>query len=455
MRNEPSPKNKSIETFEDLVAPFLQGCKPKDQHRIGIEHEKIGIFQQTDGTWSAPFFDGPETRGNLSLLLHGWMEMGWQPIWENDTLIGLQQEGSSVTLEPGGQLEFSGAPMRNAIEVIHQLDQHMSMLFPLAKKQSIGFIGCGFRPFGTLSAVPKTPKKRYAIMRDYLPKQGQLGLDMMHRTASVQVNMDYASESDATAKLRLATALSPVLVALFAASPLANDKPTGYQSTRAHCWTDTDPSRCGAPPFVFTDSCAFASYANWALDIPMFFAVRDGDYIPMEHVSFRQFWKTGFQGTPATLADWELHLSTLFPEARLKQYIEIRSADAGPMEMVRALPCLWQGILYSDEASLAAWDVVKRWTPDERAHLSMEAPRYGIRTRIGKHKLVDFCKEIIEISNHGLSKQHATQEQGYLKILWDIVQTGQSIADRILETHRTSHENPLALVSLLDLESCP
>ncbi len=360
---------------------------------------------------------------------------------------------SRVTLEPGGQFELSGPPESSVLLAVADLDAHLRELLPLAEAEGVAFVGCGFRPLGTWADIPWVPKGRYVVMREYLPTRGNLGVEMMKRTATVQANLDYISEADAVEKMRLGLGLSPLITAVYAASPLRDGKPNGYKSFRAACWLDTDPDRCGLLPFMFREGAGFRDYAEWALDVPMFFVYRHKQYIPAGGLTFRAFVRDGFSGERATLEDWELHLSTLFPEVRLKQYLEVRSADAGPLAYVRALPAIWWGVFYSDAARRAAWDLVKHLTLEEREALRQEVPRLGLATRVpGPHRpyvLGELCAEMLRIAREGLRDLKCAATEALLDPLEAAVKDGRSPADDILAAFEDAAGDERAFVEKL------
>ncbi len=411
---------------DDLVAHFAAGTKPPDDAKVGMEHEKIGVF--SDGR--------PLDYETIRRLLEAAAARGWTRHEEHGHLIALARPMcGTITLEPGGQVEHSGAPWATAVKAAADNDKHLDELLPLAAELGISFLGVGFRPLGTLDDVPWMPKGRYRVMRAYLPTRGALGHEMMKRTATVQANLDYTDEADAMGKLRLGLALSSLVTALFAASPLVDGKPSGYQSYRAACWLKTDPDRCGLLPWAFRDGTRFADYVEWALDVPMFFLYRDGEYRPSGGITFRKFLRDGAEGARATQADWELHLSTLFPEVRLKRYVEVRQADASTRELARALPCLWRGIFYQAAAGEAAWKLVSRWTLDERLALYRETPRAGLRATVGGKAILPLCRELVAIAQQGLRALGSDAGAEMLDPLVEIAATGRTVADRVLEAH--------------------
>jgi glutamate--cysteine ligase len=429
-------------TSAGLAAHFQEGSKPAGDLRVGMEHEKIAVL--SDGR--APGYDLIER-----LLSEEARCRGWQRVEEHGRLIALEGgRRGTVTLEPGGQVEHSGAPWASAVEAVRDNDRHLDELIPVAAELGISFLGVGFRPFGTLDEVPWMPKGRYKIMRAYLPKQGRLAHEMMKRTTTVQANLDYLDEADAMEKLRVGLALSSPVTALFAASPLVDGKPSGYQSFRAACWLECDDDRCGLLPFAFAEGAGFQSYVEWALDVPMFFLYRDGEYRALEGVSFRRFLHEGLGDERATEKDWELHLSTLFPEVRLKRYIEVRQADAGSREMARALPTFWRGILYDVESRHAAWSLVRDWTMAERIDLYRRTPKEGLRARIRGTTLQALGAELVAIAKRGLLRLGSTEGAAMLEPLEEIAATGRTQADRILELY---HQDPGKLIAALKLSA--
>lgn len=435
-----------IETKAQLIEELASGAKPKDQWRIGTEHEKFPFL--TDTLEPVPYH-GPRS---IKALLDGMKErFGWEGVYEGENIIALSDPNGlgNVSLEPGGQFELSGRPQPTEAECSAELDEHLRELLPLAESAGVAFLGCGFRPLGTWGDVPYMPKGRYRVMREYLPKHGTLGIEMMKRTATVQANLDYSSEADALAKMRISVGVSALVMALFAASPLKDGKPAGYQSVRAATWLDTDNERCGLLPFVFESESLFRSYTEWALDVPMFFVYRHHQYQMVEGLTFRRFLREGHQGETATMADWDLHLSTLFPETRLKQYVEMRSADSGPMAMIRALPCLWRGLLYAAEAREAAWALTKDWTFAEREALRAEAPRAGLRTKVRGREILPLCVELVEIAQRGLRALGSEEGARILDPLLAQAQAGRSPADHILEVFHATAGDPRAFVEAL------
>ncbi len=444
-----SPQNQApIHSISELVEYFHRGAKPPSSFRVGLEHEKIG-FAQLPGGRFVPLPYSDLSSPSIVDLFRELTKHGYTPLSEHGNVIALNNPKGSVTLEPGGQFEFSGAPKTTALEAITEMENHLKELLPLADSLGILFVQGGFRPLGLLGDVPKIPKDRYHVMRVYLPKQGSLGLEMMHRTATVQANLDYSSEADAAEKMKIGFALAPLVTALFAASPFKDGKPSGYQSVRAACWLDTDNRRCGILPFIFQTENLFLNYTNWALDVPMFFVYRNHTYHEVESFTFRQFLQKGFQGQPATMNDWDLHLSTLFPEARLRHYIEFRSADSGPLSLVKALPCFWRGLLYAEGARQEALNVVASWDYDELTQLRTLVPQHGIHMTFRNRPLVEIGKQLIQIASQGLLDLGALEEQKLLEPLFEIIDTKRSAADHMLSLFEENPEDPTGMLTAL------
>jgi glutamate--cysteine ligase len=416
-------------SVDDLTAYFRSGAKPREAFRIGIEQEKIGVLP--DGR--AVPYQGP---GGIEGILAQLAERGFVPYREDGHIISLDRHGERITVEPGGQLELSGATLPNASACRDALLRHVSEVKAIAAPMGIRFLAVGARPFGSLETIPWLPKRRYTVMRAYLPTRGRLAHEMMKRTATVQANFDYDSEEDATDKIRTAFGVTSIVTALFAASPITDDRPNGYKSYRAAIWLETDEARCGLLPFAFRPDFAFRDYVNWALDVPMFFVVRGGEYRPADGMTFRQFMRDGFGGATATLGDWETHLSTLFPEVRLKKYIELRGADAGPLSMASGLGALWRGLLEDAEARRAAWALVAQQPFAERERLRRDVPRDGMDGRLGKNKVGDLAVELVAIARAGLSRLSQGQEDAaLLDPLAAFAEARRCPADDMLDTY--------------------
>jgi len=440
-------------TFDDLVADFDRGFKPKSEFKVGSEHEKF-VFR-VPGHQSVPY-EGP---AGIRALLTGIKRYGWSEVTEKradggETLIGLSRGGASVSLEPGGQFELSGAPLESVHEICLEIGAHLTEARAVGAELGLGFLGLGFTPEWTRAQVAVMPKGRYRIMADYMPKVGHLGLDMMFRTCTVQANLDFASEADMAAKMRLSLALQPLATALFANSPFVEGKPTGYLSSRARVWTDTDPARTGMLDFVFQDSFGFADYARWALDAPMYFVKRDGLYIDASGQSFRAFMAGELPALPGetpTIGDWRLHLNTLFPEVRLQNYLEMRGADTGPPERLCALAAFWMGLLYDDACTAAAWDLVKHWQIEDHERLRADAARVGLKAVVDGRSLRDLALDVLAIARRGLKNRgkfgaSMTDETGFLASLDEIAETGVTPAERWLELYNGVWNEELASI---------
>jgi glutamate--cysteine ligase len=435
-------------TLEDLAAHLASGCKPTGDFRVGSEHEKL-VYRL--GSHQTVAYDrDAEGQGGILALMEGLMRFGWSGVFEDNqfghTLIGLKRGGANISLEPGGQFELSGAPLETVHDICEEISQHLSETAVLGEELGIGFSGLGHTPTWTRAEIPVMPKGRYAIMRSYMPKVGGMGLDMMFRTCTVQANLDFASEADMVAKFRLSLALQPITTALFANSPFVEGKPTGLLSSRAHVWTDTDPDRTGMLPFVFQDGFNFDTYARYALDVPMYFVKRDGRYIDASGLSFRAFMAGELPilpGARPTMHDWEDHLTTLFPEVRLKTYLEMRGADTGPKERLCALAALWIGLLYDPAAQAAAWDLCKHWTVEEMQGLRGDAARLGLKAEIAGRSVRDVSRDVLAIAREGLNRRNRlsgsmSNETGYLADLDEIVATGITPAERLLDLYHNA-----------------
>jgi glutamate--cysteine ligase len=423
-----------IESKSALVAYVEAGCKPPEAWRIGTEHEKFG-YRLSD-LRPLPYEGTPGIRA----LLEGLQRFGWQPVFEGGNVIALTMNGQSVTLEPGGQVELSGAPLTDLHETCNEVHRHLAQVKEVGEEIGAGFLGLGFQPKWRRADVPTMPKGRYAIMKRYMPTKGDLGLDMMHRTCTVQVNLDFASEADMVRKFRVGLALQPMATALFANSPFTEGAPNGFLSYRSHIWTDTDPDRTGILPFVFEDGMGFERYVDHVLDVPMYFVYRDGAYIDATGQSFRDFLDGRLPALPGekpTMKDWEDHMTTLFPEVRLKQFLELRGADGGRWDSLCALPALWTGLWYDPGALDAAWDEVKDFTAQEHRALRAEAPRLALKTPFRGATLGDLAARILAIANGGLqarARQDASgvDERLYLGELEATLKTGQTPAEELL-----------------------
>ena len=427
------PKSDGITISEprQLVEYMVAGVRSKEQWRIGTEHEKF-VFK-LDTREPAPY-DGP---WGIRMLLEGLTRFGWQPVLENGNPIALTKGDCNVTLEPGGQFELSGAQLETLHQTCDEVHMHLREVKEVASELGVGLLGMGFHPTARREDVHWMPKGRYRIMRTYMPKKGTLGLDMMLRTCTVQVNLDVASEADMVRKFRVGLALQPIAVAIFANSPFVEGKPTGYLSYRSHVWENTDPDRCGMLPFVFEPGMGYERYVDYMLDVPMYFVYRDGRYIDASGQSFRDFLKgrlAALPGETPLLSDWADHLTTAFPEVRLKRYLEMRGTDGGPWRTICALPALWTGLLYDQTALDAAWDLVKNWTTEDHALLRREVPKTALKTTFRGRTVGAIAANMLEIARAGLVARRrfnraGDNEAGFLGTLDEIVAGGQCAAE--------------------------
>jgi glutamate--cysteine ligase len=435
-----------ITSTAELTAYFRAASKPRAQWRVGVEQEKIPVYE--DGMPAA--YEGPS---GIETLLERLQERGFVPEREDGHVIALARKQEQITLEPGGQIELSGPALVSAEAGRRVLVSHVREVTELAAPLGIHFIAGGFRPFGTLDDVPWLPKRRYKVMREYLPTRGRLGHEMMKRTATVQANLDFASEEDAVEKIRLAFGITSVVTAMFAASPITAGKPNGWKSYRAAVWLDMDEDRCGLLPFAFEPGFRFAHYVEWALDVPMFFVVRDGVYHPVGGMTFRRFLEEGWQGQRATRRDWEVHLSTLFPEVRLKRYIEVRGADSAPLPVAQALGALWRGLLDDTEARAAAWALVASWPYVERLRLRREVPTTGLAARVGNVSLAELAVELVQIARAGLGRlPEGAPDQPLLDPLLAYARAGRCPADDMLDDFAAANGDPRKLVAAWQLK---
>ena len=424
-----------IRSKEELLEYFQSGSKPRERWRIGTEYEKVAVDAHSG---RAVPFSGP--RGIETILKRLADQFGYEPEDEEGRILALRGPGSSITLEPGGQIELSGEQCADVHCAYNEFKRHTEELLEIARDLDLAILGLGMQPASRLNEIELLPKARYHIMFPYMSRKGRLGQRMMKQTAGVQANLDYSDEADAMRKLRLSFALTPIMYAIFANSPLCDGDLNGYLTFRAHIWTDTDPDRCGIPPFVFNEGAGFEDYAEYALDVPMYFLIRDHHYIDLTRppgLTFRQFMERGYQRERATVEDWGNHLTTIFTEVRLKKYIEIRSADSQPPAMMLALPALCKGILYESDCMLAAWDLVKRWSYDERLKLADLATKIGLEAPVGRARLKDLATELLQIAMTGLSRQNALNGRGedetiYLARLFDQVRGGYNNASIVV-----------------------
>jgi len=438
-----------LESRDQLISVFAAGEKPSERWRIGTEHEKF-VYSLTDH--HAPGYD--EQRG-IRDLLEGLTRFGWTPVMEGDTMIALSGADGAISLEPAGQLELSGAPLENLHQTCAETDRHLRQVKAVGDELGLGFLGLGMWPDKTRADLPVMPKGRYAIMLRHMPRVGNLGLDMMLRTCTIQTNLDYASEADMVKKFRVSLALQPLATALFANSPFTDGKPNGYLSYRSHIWTDTDPHRTGMLPFVFEDGFGYERYADYMLDVPMYFVFRDGGYVDAAGLSFRDFLDGKLSVLPGEkphVGDWTDHLSTAFPEVRLKSFLEMRGADGGPWNRICALPAFWVGLLYDGAALDAAWDQVKHWTIEDHRRIRAEVPKLALKVQgPDGRSFQELGRAILDIADAGLSARArlngaGDSEQGFLAPLREIVESGMTPADRLLERYRGAWDGDLSRI---------
>ncbi|MDJ0821845.1 MAG: glutamate--cysteine ligase [Paracoccaceae bacterium] len=440
-----------IEDFAQLAEYLEAGCKPKDDWRIGTEHEKFGYCK--DSLKPLPY-DGDRS---IRAVLEGLRDRhGWSPVHEGGHLIGLEKDGANVSLEPGGALELSGAPLETIHQTCDEVNEHLAEVKSIADEIGVGFIGLGAAPIWTHDQMPLMPKGRYKLMDSYMQKVGTSGTTMMRRTCTVQVNLDFGSEADMVQKLRVALALQPVATALFANSPFFEGKLNDHKSWRSQVWRHLDEDRTGMLPFVFEDGFGFQRWVDYALDVPMYFVYRDGRYIDALGMSFRDFLKGELPALPGEkplMSDWADHLTTLFPEARIKKFIEMRGADGGPWRRLCALPALWVGLLYDQTALDAAWDLVKHWDADTREALRVAASVDGLQAQIGDLHMHDLAQEVLVIAEAGLKARARVgaggllpDETHFLNALKESVETGQVPADELLARYAGDWQGDLTRI---------
>ena len=429
-----------IEHHSQLAGYLAAGCKPKADWRIGTEHEKFGYCRDTH----LPLpYDGPRSiRAMLEGLRDGF---GWTELREGPHLIGLKKDGANISLEPGGQLELSGAPLETIHQTCDEVNHHLAEVKAVADRIGAGFIGLGAAPVWTHEQMPLMPKGRYKLMDSYMGRVGTHGTQMMRRTCTVQVNLDFASEADMVQKMRVAVALQPVATALFGNSPFFEGRPNGHKSWRSRIWRGLDPARTGMVPFIFEEGFGFEAWAEWVLDVPMYFVYRDGAYIDALGMSFRDFLKGELPALPGekpTLSDWADHLTTVFPEARVKQYIEMRGADGGPWRRLCALPAFWVGLMYDQGALDAAWDIARGWDAETREAWRVGASVAGLEAEVGGVRMLDLAREVVDLAEAGLAARAmpgagglVPDETHFLSALKDTLQSGQAPADELLERY--------------------
>ncbi|HEY7715468.1 MAG TPA: glutamate--cysteine ligase [Candidatus Binatia bacterium] len=422
-----------IEKNYELEAYFHNAGKPREQWRVGTEYEKVGIDRVTGK--AIPYY-GP--RGVDRILRELIDRYGWEPEEQTGNIIALTRDKAQITLEPGGQIELSGEPCESIHCTYGEFNQHIRELLEVAEPLDIVFLGLGMQPVSRVEEIEWVPKKRYRIMGPYMLKVGTLGQRMMKQTATVQANIDFLDEKDAMAKFRTGMGLAPVLVAMFANSPICDGQLNGYRSFREHIWTATDRSRCGLLKFAFAPDASFAHYVEYALDVPMYFIIRHHDYIDMTGITFRQYLQFGHNGERATMEDWADHLTTLFPETRIKRYIEIRSVDSQPPELMPALSALIKGVFYDRDCLMAAWDLVKGWSWDERMETYLDSHQNALAARFRRYTLLDLARELLQIGWEGLRRQHSLNKNGddetiYLDPLKTLLFQGKCPADIVIE----------------------
>ncbi|WP_135081802.1 glutamate--cysteine ligase [Terasakiella sp. SH-1] len=434
-------KSALIEHKSQLVDYLASGCKPKADWRIGTEHEKFAFCTQSLKT--LPY----EGEKSVRALLDDLSQFDeWTPVYENGNIIALKgNDGSSVTLEPGGQVELSGAPLETIHQTCKEVGTHLEQAKKVAADLDVGFIGLGYQPKWSVDDIPWMPKGRYKIMREYMPKVGTLGLDMMKATCTVQVNLDFSSENDMVRKFRTSLALQPIATALWANSPFRNGKPNDMLSFRSHIWTDTDADRCGMLPFVFEDGFGFESYVDYMLNVPMYFVYRDGQYIDASGQSFKDFMAGNLAALPgerATMTDWEDHLTTAFPEVRLKKFLEMRGADGGPWGRLCALPAFWVGLLYDDQALDQAEQLIKDWSVEDYTFLRDRVPYTALNTEFKGQTVGDIAMDVLDIAQGGLKRRgnlnlSGQDESKFLEPLYKIAESGETQAEIMLKEFET------------------
>ncbi|WP_455475901.1 glutamate--cysteine ligase [Bartonella sp. B17] len=432
-----------IYDLDSLVSYFQGGCKAENDWRIGTEHEKFPFY--IDGFCPVPY----EGTKGIRALLEGMQEaLGWKPILDEGNIIGLvgTADQGAISLEPGGQFELSGAPLKTVGHTYCELMEHLALLKKISAPLGIGFLGIGASPKWTLAETPRMPKSRYQIMTNYMPKVGRNGLNMMYRTSTIQVNLDFSSETDMRRKMQVSMKLQAIATALFANSPFTEERPNGLLSWRSQIWRDTDNQRTGILPFVFSENFGFLDYVEWALDVPMYFVVRDGRYYDCTDITFRQFMNGALKGkvtnSMPNIGDWVNHLSTLFPEVRLKQFLEMRGADGGSWKHICALPAFWVGILYDSEALNEAEAFVKDWSFEEVLDMCLRVPKEGLRTPFRQTILLELARQAVAISCKGLKNRgqrdvNGFDETNFLSPLEEMIAVGQTDADKLLSRYHS------------------
>lgn len=439
---EPGADSPTIESREQLTEWISVGEKPEADWRIGTEHEKF-VFHTSNLMPVA--YEGESGIGALMQAMID--EYGWEAIKEGATTIALKRSNGdsieTVSLEPGGQFELSGAPLETLHGTCAEAETHLRECLAIGERLGIGFLGVGFAPTWRREDMPTMPKQRYGVMTRYMPRVGEHGLDMMYRTATIQVNLDFSSEADMVKKLRVSLALQPIATALFASSPFKEGRPSGFKSLRSEVWRDTDPDRTGLLPFAFEDGMGYERYVDYALDVPMYFVYRDGTYIDVAGASFRKFLDGGLEQLPGerpTMDDWSDHMTTIFPEVRLKRFLEMRGADGGPWRRICALPAFWVGLLYDQSALDAAWDLVRDWTAEERQALRDGVTAQALDLPFRKGTAQDIAREVVRISQAGLAARARHNSRGedetmFLDFASEVAASGRVPADEMLQRY--------------------
>ena len=437
-----------IESESQLISYFSDASKPRDAWRVGTERELIGVYKNPEDAGVAPPYPG--ARG-IRAVLERFGERGWAAVTEGENIIAMTRGDAQVTIEPGGQLELAARPVVHAADFEADLDAFGQELADVSRGMDMAWLGLGFRPFGRLDEVPWMPKQRYQVMRAYMPTRGALAHEMMKRTATAQVNLDYGDVDDAGRKLRAAMGVDPLLTALYANSPIVDGQIVAHQSYRARIWRDTDVDRCGLLRFAFEDGDVFSAYAQWALVVPLFFVYRHA-YTPAGGMTFRQFLREGFQGERATMDDWGLHLSTLFPEVRLKKYLEVRGCDCGARDMVLALGPLCRGFLYDRDACEAAIALTAGLSFEDRLALWVAVSEQGLRARVPgtQHTVQDLARELVNIAAAGLARE-APDELRFLAPVREIAETGRTQADALIDLWQRTGGDPARVIAAVEL----
>jgi glutamate--cysteine ligase len=432
-----------ITSKNQLVEYFVQGNKPKSEWGIGTEHEKFLCHKDKFGRLAY------NSNPGIKQILEHLMKADWQPIFEADNLIGLKNDGASISLEPGGQYELSGKNIKTIHDTYEETKRHFDELREISAKFNVINLALGFDPLWKREEMNWMPKERYKIMRAYMPAKGNLGLDMMTRTATIQVNLDYKDEADMVKKMRVAQAIQPIATALFANSPFSEGKPNGYLSYRSHIWDDTDPDRCGFLPFIFDNDFGFEHWTDYLLDVPMYFIYRDGKYIPSQNITFRHFIEGKLKIQPL-MQDWETHVSTIFPDVRLKKFIEMRGADASCCNHISALSAFWVGLLYDEEALDCVLDYIKGWNLESIIEIRAQVPKLALKANYKNLNVKKIAQDLIKISSWGLSKRKLAlgikDESKYLEPIIRIAETGKTQADRMLEAYHNKWDKDICLL---------